>query len=274
MRRIYFFLMVVMLLPNCGGGYSEIGSREAGENGFHSFCTEGKTWNYMLFDAEKKELPEETYSYVVRGDTAIGDFNYKKLYYRKGDTERLAFMMREQGSKVFKLYPNKEERLFFDFGRDDVGLVHHWISQDGGEIVNWVIHTIDTVLVKKNYFRRYCCYQKYSGKELTAIEEGASAQKDYWVEGVGSARYGIEADGLELFARLPGITEYFVSCYENGDSIFTADDFTRPAYTTEIKGVKGCALQDGPYYDLQGRRISSKPLKGLYIKNGNKLIVK
>ena len=58
---------------------------------------------------------------------------------------------------------------------------------------------------------------------------------DYWVKGVGDARYGVAATGLEVEIRLPGITDYFDSCEVNGECIFTAEDFNKPAYTTDIK---------------------------------------
>ena len=182
-------------------------------------------------------------------------------------------MMRERESKVYKLYPNKEEFLFFDFGRADVGLVHHWTSVEGSEITNWMIYAIDAIQVDSNIFRRYCCCQQYSETELNTIDE-EYAQKDYWVEGIGSARYGIEADGLELSVRLPGITEYFVSCYDNGECVFTAEDFMKLAYTTDVKKVMSNVLRDEPFYDLQGRKLQRAPQRGAYILGGKKYIKK
>lgn len=271
MRRTCFFILVVMLLPICGGGYNEIDSRETGGNGSHSFCTEGKTWNYILFNVENEDLPEVPYSYVVRGDTIVDDIAYKKVYYQKNNTDSLAFMMRERESKVYKLYPNKEEFLFFDFGRADVGLVHHWTSEEGSEITNWMIYAIDAIQVDSNIFRRYCCCQQYSKTELNTIDE-EYAQKDYWVEGIGSARYGIEADGLELSVRLPGISEYFVSCYDNGECVFTAEDFMKLSYTTDVKKVMSNVLRDETFYDLQGHKLQRAPQRGAYILGGKKYI--
>ena len=234
MRRLCLLLMVALIAPFYAGKSSGVTGKETRDNVIHSFCTEGKTWNYIFFNADEEPGKErQPYSYVVRGDTVVGDNSYKKIYYQKDDTERLAFMIRESGHKVFKLYPNQEEFLFFDFGRSDVNQVHSWISCfDEGLITNWMIYAIDTVQVNDYVFRRYCCYQQYSETELETIENGEDIEKDYWVEGIGDARYGIETDGLEILPRLPGITEYFVSCYENDECIFTADDFTRPSYTS------------------------------------------
>ena len=275
MKRICLSLLVVLFLPVCGGVYNEINSKGNGENGAFSFCTEGKTWNYIFFHAENDGAHRDPYSYVVRGDTLIGDFSYKKIYSQKDGTERLSFMMREEGSKVFKLHPEEEEeKLFFDFGRDDVGLVHHWKSEDLDFIANWMIYAIDSVQVNDNLFRRYYCYLQYAKTEQDTVDEGHAQYRDYWVEGIGSARYGIEANNLEMHDRLPGVTEYFISCYENGKCLFTAEDFAKPAYTTDMQTLRNSTLQEEPFYNLQGRRLSATPQKGVYIQNGKKKLVK
>ena len=44
--------------------------------------------------------------------------------------------------------------------------------------------------------------------------------------------------------------------------------------TTSIDEVR-CQMADGEWYDLQGRRLDSKPTqKGLYINNGKKIVIK
>lgn len=206
--------------------------------GVQSFCKEGKKWNYIFYNAAEEPGKErQPYSYVVRGDTVVGEKSYKKIYYQKDVTERLAFMIREEGDKVFKLHPNKDEQLFFDFGRDDVGVIFSWNCWDEISIVNWTINAIDTIRVNDNLFRRYCCYQKYSKTKLMTIE--GEVIDDYWVKGIGDARYGIEANGLEVVERLPGVTVYFISCYdESGECIITADDFDKPAYTSDIRNIR------------------------------------
>lgn len=274
MRRICLSLLVVLLLPVCGGVYNEICSKETGENDAFSFCKEGKTWNYIFFHVEDIVSYRDPYSYVVRGDTVIDVLSYKKIYHQKDGKERLAFMMREDGSKVFKRHPNEEEKLFFDFGRDDVGLVYHWKSEDFDFIANWMIFAIDSVQVNDNLFRRYYCYLQYAKTEQDTVDERDAQYRDYWVEGIGSARYGIEANNLEMHDRAPGVTEYFVSCYENGKCIFTAEDFARPAYTTDMQTFRNSTLQEEPFYNLQGRMLQQTPKKGVVIQNGKKYLQK
>jgi len=270
MKRVLFCLTIVLLYPVCFGDYNGVCSKEVTETTCSPFCIEGKTWNYMLWYLDNEGQHEEPYSYVVRGDTVIGDISYKKFYRQKNGTEQLAFMMREEGSKVLKLHPNAEEQPFFDFGRDDIGLVHHLVEDEMDTY--WMINAIDTIQVNDRLFRRYYCYQAESEEPVTTIEDGEYLQKDYWVEGIGSASSGIEADGLAVQSILPGIYSYFVSCYENGECIFTADDFAKVAYTSQIETVGH--LESNSSYDLQGRRLKDKPASGVYIQNGKKRVVK
>lgn len=273
MKRICLFLLVILIVSVYTDGANNLEDKETGKDGIHSFCTEGKKWHYTLLDVSATPI-RQSYSYEVRGDTVVGEMSYKKIYQQKDGQERLAFMMREQGDKVFKINPDKEEQLFFDFGRDDVGIVYSWNSWDGLYITNWMISCIDSVMVNNNIFRRYCSSQKYSEMELKTFEDenGWVSGVDIWVEGVGDARYGVDANGLEVTIRLPGITEYFDSCEVNGECIFTADDFERPAYTTDMQRAKNKVLQDESLFDLSGRRIMGTPPKGIYIIKGKKVL--
>lgn len=265
---------MVLFFPLCAGGHNKINSKKAGENDAFSFCTEGKTWNYTFHSLDEEGTHDEPYSYVAQGDTIIGHNAYKKIYCHKDNTQRLAFMMREEGDRVYKRLPDDEEFLFFDFGRKDIGQVCSWDYRDN-LIANWMIYAIDEIMVNNNLFRRYCCYQQISKTEQETIEIGEDdeVQKDYWVKGIGSARYGIEAMNLIVEPRLPGMTEYFVSCYENGECIFTADDFSKPAYTTDIQRLKYSDSQRESLFNLQGRRLTDKPSKGIYIQNGKKVVI-
>lgn len=45
-------------------------------------------------------------------------------------------------------------------------------------------------------------------------------------------------------------------------------------YTTNISDVSASSLPTGCFYDMQGRRLWSQPTKGVYIKNGRKVLIK
>jgi hypothetical protein len=47
-------------------------------------------------------------------------------------------------------------------------------------------------------------------------------------------------------------------------------------FGTDLSGIttNRATMADGRYYDLQGRRIEGAPGKGIYIRNGQKVVVK
>lgn len=51
------------------------------------------------------------------------------------------------------------------------------------------------------------------------------------------------------------------------------DEETVDQIVTDVQAVRPAAVNDGQYYDLQGRRVA-QPVKGMYIVNGKKTIVK
>ena len=82
-----------------------------------------------------------------------------------------------------------------------------------------------------------------------------------WIEGVGST--------LDFFGMLPlpGNYNSLVACEVNGEVIYQS--------ATSIQGIKSNTLNsDGAIFDLQGRRLSATPAKGVYIQNGKKRIVR
>ncbi|MBQ6210706.1 MAG: DUF3244 domain-containing protein [Prevotella sp.] len=209
------------------------------EKGYHKMAIEGKRWNYIHYYMKEDGLHEVPYSYVVKGDTIIRRTTYKKLWYQDEKTERFVCLLFERGREVFKsvrLDSNDSPLMksFFDFGREDFGRVFTWKAVENEGNINWMVYGVDTIEVNNRPFRRYTCLQKYSkeGEKLTTIEyDGEGVWHDIWVEGVGSESSGIE-DQIplhELSAIPPGEYDYdftrFVSCYENGECIFTADDF-------------------------------------------------
>ncbi|MBO7499423.1 MAG: leucine-rich repeat protein [Bacteroidaceae bacterium] len=207
------------------------------EKGYHRMAIEGKRWNYIRFYLDENGEHREPYSYVVKGDTIIGRTTYKKLWYQDATKERLECLLYEEGRTVYKITDpginiNGQPVLtvFFDFGRNDFGRVFTWEAEMGARNTNWMVYGVDTIEVKNRQFRRYTCLQKYSeeGESLTTIDyHDESVWRDIWVEGVGSASSGIKDQfpPAEPSIRLPGVYTYFVSCEENGECIFTADDF-------------------------------------------------
>ena len=213
------------------------------EAGYHKMAIEGKRWNYIHYHLENDGWHEEPYSYVVKGDTIIRRTTYKKLYYQDAKTERFACLLLERGRTVYKntdfgnnSYDSPVLTTFFEFDREDFGRVFTWKAKNNSGNTNWMVYGVDTVEVNNRQFRRYTCLQKYSeeSETLTTIKyDGEGVWHDIWVEGVGSASRGIEDQNPnhEPPVRTTSDYTYFVSCYENGECIFTADDFNVQTYT-------------------------------------------
>lgn len=92
------------------------------------------------------------------------------------------------------------------------------------------------------------------------------------VEGIGNNQAGIFAFNLaaDLINGYPRY--YFLACYDGDRCIFKRADFKAESFSSKIEEVKADKIESY-YYDLQGRRVKN-PTKGLYIKNGKKVVVK
>jgi len=97
---------------------------------------------------------------------------------------------------------------------------------------------------------------------------------DIFIEGIGNIcgiypYYSFELPESEWYFE-PRLLEV----YENGELIFTYDDFftgLKEAGTSEM-GIPD--EEDNSIYDLFGRKLSQKPEKGIYICNGKKYIAR
>ena len=247
------------------------------EEGYHEMAVEGKTWNYIHHYVDEEGEHDEPYCYIVKGDTLLQErFTYKKLYRQDASGERYVGTILEDGRDVYMLYAGTTVlRCLYDFSRDDFGRVFDWESKYGRGRVYWMLNTIDTIQVRGQDFRRLIALQRTikggTPKQLSTIEDGEDVWHDIWIEGVGSQYSGIEAPIHE--AQPDSDYTYFVSCYENGKCIFTAADFT-----TAIRDIPQSPSQpdanssfvnrhSSSLYDLQGRRLSAPPARGMYIRD-------
>jgi len=217
--------------------YQYIQPKQTAE-GYHEMGIEGKIWNYIHHFEDESGVHETPYRYVVKGDTVIGRTVCKKVYYQDDTTERFAFTLIESGREAVRLNPgNNIGTALYDFGRDDIGRVFDWESKYGQGRVYWMLNSIDMVTVREQDYRRLIFLQKTieGGTKgmLSHIEDDEDAWHEIWIEGVGSQLTGIEPSQHE---EPPISTDYtrFVSCYENGVCIFTAEDFAEATHHNEL----------------------------------------
>ncbi len=230
---------------------------------------EGKTWNYQLEEyyydeahpEQGSQLRKIFYSEKLEGDTLIGGTTYFKMYRTTEENRKLTDLFwREEEGRVYA-YSSLAgtETLRYDFNLtvgEEVVI--------GGDIPV-ILNDIETIQVNGNGFVYFCVGLW-----------GSTSERNIWVEGVGtpyglSHCYGYEISNGQQITML--------SCYEDGRCIFSCEDFDKlSAVTASVKSMK--YIHNESVYDLQGRRLSnskwsnSQMLKGLYIQNGRKVVVK
>ena len=281
------------MLPLCGN-YSSLKAcevngeklyqtveRDMTAEGYHKMGIEGKRWNYIHYYLDENGEHREPYSYVVRGDTVIRRTTYKKLWYQDGKTERLVCLLLEEGRGVYKStdfgnnsYESPIFKTFFQFDRTDFGRVFTWESKCQEGNTNWMVYGVDTIMVKNRQFRRYTCLQQYSdeGETLTTIPyDGKGVWRDIWVEGVGSASSGIEDQIPSHEPPLVTTSDYtyFVSCYEDGECIFTADDFN---IQQDVNIAYRPMIEDGKVWKVGGVGSNPVQLVEYYYFDGDTII--
>lgn len=230
---------------------SNLDNREEGQDDYHPFVKEGKKWicsesvrtNETVGGVYAMYNQTTQYTLRINGDTIIGGTTYKKVYkegvtvdkqllytYPSEAMERMEKnvhheeatttlnreFLREADKKVYarlimKEYGIDEEYVLYDF------------SVAAGEkvssefpLTNTFISSIDTIEVKGRYFRRY------------RLGPGNGGYEPLWVEGVG------HPGGPFVSARAvtnDGRSYKLLSCYEDGECIFTNEDFNAQTFT-------------------------------------------
>ena len=204
------------------------------------------------------------------GDTLINDRKYEKVYCQfgeyYGDEEQHYYCaIREEAHQVFIIETeSEEEKLLYDFRCPE-------------EIITLTYNDIK--------FARTAGYRRYRflpGQMMYAVCIYSGDEIDYthspgfWVEGVGCP--GSNPFAFEFSKYLfnqPKLGRYiFVrTCMKDGKYIFSMDWMSEPIDTSSIVNISDTNNSpNNTYYDLQGRRLTGEPGKGIYIQNGRKIM--
>ena len=264
------------------------------EVAYHPFVKESKVWNCQTIKRQSESgsvyaLYQVTtnYSLYIDGDTVIGGQSYKKVHetvktvdkqllytspaeaaqgmeevvHQDVNTTTLhRLFLREADKKVYALNTRPSsgadatEYLLYDFSLAAGDKVPSEFP-----IAGTFISSVDTMAARGRYFRRYHLGpREYGGYE------------PLWVEGVGHP--GGPFNSISIMTN-DGAVYILQSCYEDGECIFTCDDFNLPGLTAGIGPLLTTVPEaTGAVYDLQGRRLAAPPKKGVYIENGRKKI--
>lgn len=220
---------------------------------YRPMLTDGKEWHCFrrvaLSDVDWEPNGEWTYTIKVVGDSVINGVAYKKMCREytqdvpSGERRCTYFAAIEKDRKVYS-YHEEGDVLYLDFS------LHEGDCVTGNP--EFVVTNEETFEAKNRQYRRL-------------VLNGY-----VWVEGIGcrNAFEIIPEMGSELAP--PYILEdYMVECYDNGELIFTKDDFYNT--TTGIKNVTAEDQKSADVYSISGVKIA-KPEKGIYIQNKRKYI--
>ena len=258
------------------------------ENGYHPMLAEGKVWNIRLDEGGLLEVIEGQiyryrqttyYSLSISGDTVVGDKTYKKMFRRPTTVLRKYYapaemagkeetfdltgectlwheLWREEGQKVYAFLYDKEE-LRYDF------------SAEPGMMVN-----VSSVLTDILSIDDISLYGKNLRRFHIAMHDYQDQYDRVWIEGVGHPDGPFRVWGLEVN---DGRSYQLLSCYEDGECIYSVEEYKKQESTLSIHNrpisEPSTYPRNVPLFDLQGRRLTSKPTqKGVYIQNGRKKI--
>ena len=224
---------------------------------YHPMLKEGKRWNYVYHQIDHLTEPpyyeEKTFevSYVLRGDTMIGNERAFKMYQESEGRSKYHSAWMEKDRKVYMAYEGiSEMSLLYDFSM--ICGSEFW----NNEGLIFYLDKVDTLVVNGNRYNRYW----FNDVEETPIYT--------WIEGV------CGFDGI--FYPSPYLTptclcdyEKFISCYEDGVQIYPQINIP-----DAISSIPSGKKTDEIIYDLQGHKVLNPQRGGLYIKNGKKFIMK
>lgn len=243
-----------------------------------AMLTEGREWIYQEFLPDYESMTEEQikngevpystsfHSLLVGRTISFEGKECHDILHCKDNTEILFGYAYEEESKVFfyALYADDVEgfsqpisynknqwQLLYDFNAT-VGMSSEMVWLWSG----FSLADKDTINVKSRQYTRQTW--KSTDNVISHI-----------VEGIGCETGFLYIDNITT----NGASTQFVECRENGVCIFSNKDFNAASVTESVRSVIYSPYRHN-LLDLQGRRLTGKPTKGIYIQNGRKVMVK
>ena len=268
------------------------------------FCDE---WGRLHYSNPVKQF---TCTYTMRGDSLVGDNVMKRVYRRdKGfyndEEEHYFAAVREEGSRVFIIYDKRDDELcLYDFRPEDecenmvfVGLCNRsvegypqnvdlTVGRDEYAFEDTVVingyHTRRFFAFKKALFHNYPSGERYLYDECLMLEGyglvhtdpfdisvWADASYTYACYAVMHSEQYLVGNYVEVSPCCLYVPQEVEHVYVNDVLIASSWDFSRVTTAVEFVGQK----EDSPvFYDLQGRRLTTEPERGVYIKDGRKYV--
>ena len=239
----------------------------------------GMTWEEMSVEPPTVgKYPDDenagiygTNIYEIGADTLVGDVVYKKVL---RDHVFCGLCVRESGDKVWLLtndYPTEILLYNFDWDNNQEITTEYLKRKDNRDVDEYEVRQetfsvsdCQTVVINGN------TYQYFRDIFISSL-----------IRGIGKVAELNRFPGLLSYREphmiIPGlIYQKVLWIKRNGVEIFRSED---PMEWTEedpagISITKSDKLSNSTIFDLQGRRLTGKPAKGVYIEDGKKRVVK
>lgn len=273
---------IAMALVFCCLGISKAVAQE-GNREYVPFVEEGKVWycGYSHADETFPRTPEDPTGhgidciFTMRGDTLIGNKEYKKVYcqfeeYYMDKDLHYYCAVREDAYQVLIIEAEaKEEKLIYDFSLPGECIAlpfdfngYKFVRTGGGQRYGFLSGQLEYIVCK------------FMGNEVDYSNDPGS-----WIDGVGNPLgnpFAFEFSQLIYDKPQLGKPICVITCMKDGKYIFKSEWLAAPVGPTSI-GVRSHIVnspKDSPYYDLQGIKLQKSPQKGIYIQDGKKKLSK
>jgi hypothetical protein len=254
---------------------------------YHPFLKEGKTWNCRLVEPVDENNNgywlTTDYSLVLSGDTVVGDKTYKKMYRKPTMMVREYYKPAELAGKKDTLQVTGESTLWPELWREEGRKVYVYAMYagiEGTELLRYDfssltpgqtvdicgiptgILSIDTISLFEKDFR---CFH-------VGLQGYPDSHDRVWIEGVGHPNGPFRVYGAEVN---DGRQYTLFSCYEDGVCIYSAEEYEKTTLSVpNTQHLSPITQHPSVLYDLQGRKVTGTATRGIYVKNGKKVVVK
>lgn len=226
------------------------------------FVEEGKTW------VIRQEMPPhpDTLTFVLRGDTIVGEITAKKLYAHSkgvyGGRTSYQGALFEEGGKVMCIPRNADKPyLLYQFAEPGTDLGKH-PAISLGDVYDDIVYRLKSDswdYVENCGVRRIV--QKVSFVQIGENDEnGYDRGLDEWIEGIGY-HYG---PSCMTVMRMTGTYGSRILSVSVGDRVLYNVTGVAPLLAEPAEGEV--------LHDLDGRRLTTPPQHGVYLRNGKKVV--
>lgn len=243
--------------------------------------TDGKSWRVGVHITDEfSEVHERTVEYdiAVCGDTIVDGIACKLLESCPVDepANKTRLVGYEGNGRVYNVIPRDDAAAtgsratflplmdFTFFCHEDIA---EYSSADNGAYIG----------PKEDVVVRNVNIKEIDGGNRREIVIDNTEGTICWIEGVG-ANFSGNTTWLTAFPLLSNgksTITYMIECRQDGQVIFTADDFTHKYEHASIRELTaGSTPADGALHDLLGRRVAKPAAGSIYIKDGRKLLAR